>query len=313
MTQQRQLQLTDDSTEFTTVENQAASFPRLKVGNQVTDHSNRGGEVSPLRNHRSIFDEPTASGSWHVDLVCTNEAQQGSRYLSVRQADLGTGSRLPSELAPCAELDGCAELATDASASERWRNAAVVASSDDRVIRSLSCALEAAEEGDDHPCAEALRVAIAVRLMGLRSKTRTDAEPTQAKRRQARALQKWRLKRVVEYIDNHLSARITLSDLAAVAGLSRMHFASQFRMATNLRPHEFLLQQRIKRAEVLLQSTTMPIVEIALTVGFQTQAHFTTVFKRFVGETPQRWRGINQMPSVPQSRSGKRGEISVLA
>jgi AraC family transcriptional regulator len=146
-------------------------------------------------------------------------------------------------------------------------------------------------------CAEALPVAIGARLMGLRSETRTDAE---AKRRQVRALQKWRLKRVVEYIDNHLSAKITLSDLAAVAELSRMHFASQFRVATSLRPHEFLRQQRIKRAKALLQSTTMPIVEIALTVGFQTQAHFTTVFKRSVGYTPQRWRGINQKPSVLQ-------------
>jgi AraC-like DNA-binding protein len=38
----------------------------------------------------------------------------------------------------------------------------------------------------------------------------------------------------------------------------------------------------------------MPIVEIALTVGFQTQAHFTTVFKRFIGCTPCRWRSISR-------------------
>jgi AraC family transcriptional regulator len=100
--------------------------------------------------------------------------------------------------------------------------------------------------------------------------------------------------------------------LAAVAELSRMHFASQFRVATSLRPHEFLRQQRIKRAKALLQSTTMPIVEIALTVGFQTQAHFTTVFKRSVGYTPQRWRGIIQKPSALQAQSGKGAEISVV-
>jgi AraC-like DNA-binding protein len=145
----------------------------------------------------------------------------------------------------------------------------------------------------------------------LRSKTRTaatsdDIEPTQ---RQIRALQKWRLKRVVEYVDNHTSAMITLSDLAAVAGLSRMHFASQFRTATGLRPHEFLLGRRIQRAEELLRNTTMPIVEIALTVGFQTQPHLTTVFKRFAGCTPGRWRAINQMPVAPQRRRSKRAEI----
>jgi isoquinoline 1-oxidoreductase subunit alpha len=127
--------------------------------------------------------------------------------------------------------------------------------------------------------------------------------------RQIRALQTWRLKRVVEYVENHLSERIGLSDLAAVAGLSRMHFARQFRTATGLRPHEFFLRRRIQRAEELLRNTRMPIVEIALTVGFQTQAHFNTVFKRFAGCTPGRWRAINLMPIAPQPERSKRAEI----
>jgi AraC-like DNA-binding protein len=132
------------------------------------------------------------------------------------------------------------------------------------------------------------------------------ARPNEPKRRQVSALQKWRLRRVVEYVENHLSAKITLSDLAAVAGLSRMHFAYQFRVATGSRPHEFLLQQRIRRAEDLLKDTTIPIVEVALTVGFQTQAHFTTVFKRLVGCTPQRWRAVNQMPTASEARNRRR-------
>lgn len=168
----------------------------------------------------------------------------------------------------------------------------VVDGSDDQVIRSLSSALEAAEQGQDRHCAEALRVAIAVRFAGLRAaETETGARPI-------RALQKWRLKRVVEYVDVHLSNKITLLDLAAIAGLSRMHFASQFRMATGLRPHEFLLRRRVRRAEELLQNSRMAIVEIALTVGFQTQAHFTTVFKRFVGCTPRQWRMSSQLPGL---------------
>src|SRR6202000_2843655 len=84
--------------------------------------------------------------------------------------------------------------------------------------------------------------------------------------------------------------KITLSDLAAVAGLSAMHFASQFRAATNLSTHDYFLSRRIKGAEELLRQATITLVEISLTVGFQTQAHFTTVFKRFVGDTPYNWR-----------------------
>jgi AraC-like DNA-binding protein len=171
--------------------------------------------------------------------------------------------------------------------------------SDDQIIRSLSSALEAAECGQDRHCAEALRAAIAVRFAGLRAAENTAAGTSG---RPVRALQKWRLKRVFEYVDAHLSNRITLLDLAAVAGLSRMHFASQFRMATGLRPHEFVLRRRVQQAEELLRNSRMAIVEIALTVGFQTQAHFTTVFKRFAGCTPRQWRAASQLPSLPSIR-----------
>ena len=119
-----------------------------------------------------------------------------------------------------------------------------------------------------------------------------------------------RLKLVFEYVDVHLSNRITLLDLAAVAGLSRMHFASQFRMATGLRPHEFVLRRRVRQAEELLRNSRMAIVEVALTVGFQTQAHFTTVFKRFAGCTPRQWRAASQLPDVPAIRHSIQADIA---
>ena len=168
------------------------------------------------------------------------------------------------------------------------------------------------KDGASAPFAEsASRPLIGTTLDCPRSETRNAATSDEigATQRQIRTLQKWRLKRVVEYVENHLSEKIALSDLAAVAGLSRMHFASQFRTATGLRPHEFLLRRRIQRAEELLRNTTMPIVEIPLRVGFQTQAHLTTVLKRFAGCTPGRWRAINKMPIAPQPRRSKRAEI----
>jgi AraC family transcriptional regulator len=119
------------------------------------------------------------------------------------------------------------------------------------------------------------------------------AEPVA--RRPACALPKWRLKRVVEYVDSHISEQITLAALASVAGMSRMYFASQFRVATGLRPHDYVLHKRIERAQHLLVMTSDPLVEIALSVGFQTQAHFTTIFKRISGNTPLRWRREKQV------------------
>ena len=114
------------------------------------------------------------------------------------------------------------------------------------------------------------------------------------------ALPKWRLRRVEEYVRAHFCRCISLSDLAAVAGLSRMHFAAQFRAATGYRPREYLLHQRIEHAKSLLSNTEAPLVDVALAVGFCTQAHFSTVFKRITRETPARWRCArrNEMPDI---------------
>jgi AraC-like DNA-binding protein len=78
-----------------------------------------------------------------------------------------------------------------------------------------------------------------------------------------------------------------------------MHFAAVFRRATGLRPHEFVTKRRIARARQLLSGSHMPIVDIALSVGFQSQAHFTTVFKRAVGTTPHRWRLEHAQQELP--------------
>ncbi len=69
-----------------------------------------------------------------------------------------------------------------------------------------------------------------------------------------------------------------------------MHFARQFKASTGLRPHEYLLRRRIERAQELLFVDGLSVIDIALTVGFQAQSHFTTTFVRFVGQAPHAWR-----------------------
>jgi AraC-like DNA-binding protein len=104
------------------------------------------------------------------------------------------------------------------------------------------------------------------------------------------ALPHWRMKRVIEYVDAHLSEPVSLGDIAASAGLTSMHFAAQFRRATGMRPHEYLLRRRIERAQEIMLVNQHGLIDVALRCGFRSQAHFTTVFKRFVGETPHSWR-----------------------
>ena len=237
----------------------------------------------------------------HLDVVLAIAAR-GPGQAGSAEAKTSLNARCLRAESPQQKEGGVAMRVADATSHiEGVRNAPAAGNPEDPVIRRLSDALAATERSDDRHtgvCADALRLAIVTRMLGLQSETqlpneRTDKPNDSCVERQMRALQKWRLKRVVEYVDHHLSGKITLLDLAAVAGLSRMHFASQFRAATGFRPHEYLLRRRIQRAEDLLRQSTLTLVEIALTVGFQTQAHFTTVFKRFVGDTPYQWRNAN--------------------
>ena len=101
---------------------------------------------------------------------------------------------------------------------------------------------------------------------------------------------KWRLRRLEEYLATNIERSISLQDMASVVGLSRMHFAAQFRAATGFRPHEYLLMKRIEQAKIVMSETSLPLIEVAFSVGFSAQAHFSTVFKRFTGKSPAQWK-----------------------
>ncbi len=172
----------------------------------------------------------------------------------------------------------------------------------DPAIERLGMALLGADEFGNpfgRLYADSISIAIVTRLLDTAGKTNP------ASRRTPSSLASWRLKRVIEYIDANLSESISLMELGSVAGLTRMHFAAQFRSSTGLRPHEYLMRSRVERAQELLRSSNQPIREVALQVGFQNQAHFTTTFKRFVGLPPRAWRA-EQGPAPSQGwRAGR--------
>jgi AraC family transcriptional regulator len=138
----------------------------------------------------------------------------------------------------------------------------------------------------DRSTENAVRIAVMASLV----ETSVPPAPEIEKKRAVAAFPKWRLMRVLRYIETHMGEPITLANLAATVGLSRMYFAKQFRATTGIRPHDFVLCKRIERAQQLLAATSDALVDIALSVGFQTQAHFTTVFKKVTGTTPYQWR-----------------------
>jgi AraC family transcriptional regulator len=157
----------------------------------------------------------------------------------------------------------------------------------DQMIERLARALLAGEQiggtlGGHYT--ECLSAAIVMRLL-------TSAERAAPSKRPGVAeLARWRLRRAIEFVETNLANSISSSEIAGAAGLTRMHFAAQFKAATGLRPHEYLLRRRVERAQEMLVQTDMSVVDVALSVGFQSQSHFTVVFNRFVGRPPHAWR-----------------------
>lgn len=157
----------------------------------------------------------------------------------------------------------------------------------DQMVERLARALLAGEQiggalGSHY--ADCVSAAIVMRLL-------TSAERVApAVRPKVSELARWRLRRAIDFVETNLSNSISTSDISAAAGLTRMHFAAQFKAATGLRPHEYLLRRRVERAQEMLAQTDMSVVDVALSVGFQSQSHFTVVFNRFVGRPPNAWR-----------------------
>src|SRR5207237_5515180 len=121
--------------------------------------------------------------------------------------------------------------------------------SKDIVIDWLGRALLEANRVDGslgQTCADCISMAIVARLLASASGVGT------SERSRGGKLAPWRLKRAIDYVEARLDEPVSLADVAASAGLTRMHFAAQFRAATGFRPHESLLRRRAGCAQVVV-------------------------------------------------------------
>lgn len=98
------------------------------------------------------------------------------------------------------------------------------------------------------------------------------------------------LRRVREFVDEHLEESISIQALANIAGLSMYHFARAFKQSEGMTPHEYLVQRRVQRTKDLLAKTDLPLSEVALAAGFSDQSHCARRFREHVGMTPSCYR-----------------------
>lgn len=99
---------------------------------------------------------------------------------------------------------------------------------------------------------------------------------------------------ITSFMSLHLSEPLSVSDLAARAGLSTSRFSQVFRNRFGRPPHQFLLHLRVQRAQDLLRHTGLTMREISAQCGFSDVHHFAKAFKRLSGQTPGSYRHTNQ-------------------
>jgi AraC-like DNA-binding protein len=121
------------------------------------------------------------------------------------------------------------------------------------------------------------------------------------------------LRRARDHLDRHYQRPLDLGQVAAVAGVSKYHFARSFEAAYGETPMRYLTRRRIERAQDLLRSANLTVTEVCMLVGFASLGSFSSRFTQLVGESPAayraRWAALGG-PHVPGCFLFMRGVIA---
>ena len=103
-------------------------------------------------------------------------------------------------------------------------------------------------------------------------------------------LSSYQVRQVRDYIHDNLSNPITIDGLATIAGVTSHHFLIGFREAFSNTPAQYVIDQRIRRAEWQLIYTKNNIARIATNCGFSSHSHLTATFTKRYGFSPRTYR-----------------------
>ena len=93
-----------------------------------------------------------------------------------------------------------------------------------------------------------------------------------------------------QYISRNMNKVIRVDKMAEEFGISRQHLCSRFKKETGVSVSQYIRQEKIKEAERMLRFSDRAVSEIASVLGFSSQSHFQTIFKKVTGETPLHYR-----------------------
>jgi AraC-like DNA-binding protein len=150
--------------------------------------------------------------------------------------------------------------------------------------------LLAGEMAEQSPGSEVVanRLAEVLFIQAIRAHIATGAE--RCKRGWLRAIFDPQIGAALTSIHNSVNSPWTVESLAEAAGMSRSAFAERFKALLGQTPLEYVTEWRMQKAVPLLQQRDKKLVDVAQSIGYESDAAFSKAFKRVVGLTPGKYR-----------------------
>lgn len=100
------------------------------------------------------------------------------------------------------------------------------------------------------------------------------------------------IQHALEYIDKNLNENTNLEKIAGICNLSSCYFSKLFKKEVGMNFVAYVNNLKINKAKEVLKSTDIPILNIALDLGFEDCGYFIRVFKKIEGVTPKKYRNL---------------------
>jgi YesN/AraC family two-component response regulator len=98
------------------------------------------------------------------------------------------------------------------------------------------------------------------------------------------------LKQSIQYINENIAKKITVSDLAKATRWEAQHFTRLFTQYVGVTPSKYIIDKKIEKAKVFLTETALPITQIAFELSIKSHSNFYSMFKKATGKTPEEYR-----------------------
>jgi len=257
--------------------------------------ANHRGPRQPLDSHRVALHLSTAT-----DTACATSGHRATRL----RGDI--------DIVPAKTLDGfdaatdyvsfevllepamLQRVAQELDLPEARAQLACVHLLKDARLQNLLFALDA-ELQSEAPYGETFRegIELSVAIALLR---RDQAQPIVMEPVSVRALE-----RIAEFIDANLDSTLTLSRLAAVAGVSRSSLQRAFKRWNGMAVHQYVVHRRVQRARALVLQGADSLADIAARTGFAHQSHMTRWMRRLLSATPAELGSDDGLRRSPES------------